>query len=81
MLTENIHSWEQPVQVELNGTTHDVLTPAQARNILLIEWPGEHTGLHKAASQACLAAMEGADPQTAWSAFVEAAAEAGILVG
>lgn len=64
----------------LNGIPHEVTGPAQARHILLVDWPAERTDLHKIASDVCLAAMEGANPEPSWLAFLEAAIEAGIFL-
>lgn len=72
--------WKRPVTIMLSGVRNEVAGPVQARHILLVDWPAERTDKHKIASDICLAAMEGADPESAWLAFMEAAIEAGIFV-
>ena len=79
-MLDTVHTWAQPVTIRLDGVEHVVSSPVQARHVLLVEWPGERTDKHKAASQACLAAMEGANPEPAWTAFIDATIEAGIFV-
>lgn len=79
-MLDTIHAWERPITIKLNGEAVVVSTPAQARNILLMEWPVERDDKHKIASDTCLSAMEGAAPEPAWMAFMEAAIEAGIFV-
>ena len=79
-MLDTIHTWSRPVVVRIGEENLSVLAPAQARNLLLMEWPGERTDKHKIASDMCLAAMEGADPEPAWLAFLEAAIEAEIFV-
>jgi hypothetical protein len=80
VMLDAVHTWERPITIKLGGENVVVTTPAQARNILLIEWPAERTALHKIASDHCLEAMEGADGEPAWMAFMEAAIEAGVFV-
>lgn len=77
-MNDGMHQWARPLSVTIAGHAHPVTGPAEARNILLMDWPGERTDLHKKASMSCLDAMEGADPEVAWMAFMEAAIEAGI---
>ncbi len=79
-MLDTIHSWDRPITIRLGGDAVVVATPAQARNLLLMDWPGERGDKHKIASDLCLAAMEGASPEPAWLAFMEAAIEAGIFV-
>ena len=79
-MIDAVHTWERPITIKLGQKEVVVETPAQARNILLMEWPSEHTALHKIAKDHCLEAMEGADPEPAWMAFMEAAIEAGVFV-
>jgi hypothetical protein len=79
-MLDAIHTWERPITLTLNGETVVVQTPTQARNILLMDWPAERSDKHKIASELCLAAMEGADPEPSWLAFMEASIEAGIFV-
>lgn len=79
-MLDTIHAWDRPITVTLNGEQTVIGTPAQARNVLLMDWPAERGDKHKIASDLCLAAMEGASPQPAWLAFMEAAIEAGIFV-
>ena len=79
-MLDTIHAWDRPITLTLNGEPVVVTTPAQARNILLMDWPAERGDKHKIASETCLAAMEGAAPEPAWLAFMEAAIEAGIYV-
>lgn len=74
------NKWKRPITITLAGRRVKVTGPVQARHILLVDWPGERTNTHKIASDTCLAAMEGADPEPAWMAFMEAAIEAGIFV-
>lgn len=76
----DMHQWDRSVTIRLAGKDHVVLGPAEARRILLLEWPVEPTGKHKIASDVCLAAMEGASPEPSWLAFMEAALEAGIFI-
>jgi hypothetical protein len=79
-MLDAVHTWERTITINLGGDDLVVSTPAQARNVLLMEWPAERTDLHKIASDHCLEAMEGADPEPAWLAFMEAAIEAGVFV-
>ena len=79
-MLDTIHTWDRPITITLNGEHLVVMGPAQARNILLLDWPTERTDKHKIASDVCLAAMEGADPEPAWLAFMEATIEAEIFV-
>ncbi len=79
-MLDAIHTWDRPITIKLGGENMVVSTPAQARNILLMEWPAEHTDKHKIAKDTCLTAMEGASPEPAWLAFMEASIEAGIFV-
>jgi hypothetical protein len=69
------------VMVEQRGNVADnVMTTAQAADILLHRWPGDPGAKkHLAARKACIAVREGlTDAQAARLAF-EAAAEANIL--
>lgn len=77
-MTHSKHEWARPLKVRIGDETTSITSAAVARDLLLIKWPGERTDLHKVASEACLAAMEGADPEVAWLAFLEVAVEAGI---
>lgn len=79
-MLDTIHAWERPVTIKLNGESVIVSTPAQARNVLLLDWPAERGDRHKIASELCLAAMEGASAEPAWLAFMEAAIEANVFV-
>ena len=79
-MLDTIHAFERPLTIKLNGENEIVTTPAQARNILLLQWPAERGDKHKIASSLCLEAMHGADAEPAWLAFMEAAIEAGIFV-
>lgn len=80
-MLDTIHTWERPLTIMLDGTPQAVTSPAEARHILLMDWPeAERSDKHKAASQACLAAIEGADPEVAWAAFLDVVVEAGIFV-
>jgi hypothetical protein len=79
-MIDAIHTWDRPLTVKINGEDLVVRNPTQARNLLLMEWPAERTDHHKIASDLCLSAMEGADPEPAWLAFMEAAIEAGVFV-
>jgi len=79
-MLDTIHTWARPITISLNDADLIVIGPAQARNILLLDWPAERGDKHKIASDVCLAAMEGADPEPAWLAFMEATIEAGIFV-
>ncbi|MFD2647447.1 DUF982 domain-containing protein [Devosia albogilva] len=79
-MLDSIHAFSRPITIRLNGETQTITTPVEARNILLMEWPGERGDKHKIASSLCLDAMEGADPEPAWLAFMEAAIEAEIFV-
>jgi hypothetical protein len=79
-MIDAVHTWERPITIKLGDKNVVVEAPAQARNILLMEWPGQRTNLHKIASDQCLTAMEGADPEPAWMAFMEVAIEAGVFV-
>lgn len=74
------NKWKRPITIMLAGRRVEVAGPVQARHILLVDWPAERTDKHKIASDVCLAAMEGADPEPAWVAFMEAAIEAGMFV-
>lgn len=66
--------------IALDEQTRIISGPAEARRILLLEWPAAPTDKHKAASDTCLAAMEGAAAQPSWVAFMNVAIEAGIFV-
>ncbi len=79
-MLDTIHAFSRPITIMLDGERQVVTTPVEARNILLMEWPGERGDKHKIASSLCLDAMEGADSEPAWLAFMEAAIEAGIFV-
>jgi hypothetical protein len=79
-MLDTVHTWDRPVTIKLEGVDHVVASPVQARHVLLVDWPAERTDKHKAASQACLAAIEGASAEVAWAAFLDAALEAGIFV-
>lgn len=74
------HLWDRPLTIKLDGNAQVISGPAEARRILLLEWPAEPTDKHKAASDACLSAMEGASAEPSWMAFMEVAIEAGIFV-
>lgn len=74
------HLWDRPLTIALDGQTRIVSGPAEARRILLLEWPADPTDKHKAASDTCLDAMEGAAAEPSWVAFMEVAIEAGIFV-
>lgn len=77
---ESMHTWERPLTIMLAGNEVVVVGPAQARNILLVEWSLERSEKHKIASDVCLAAMQGAGAEASWLAFMELAIEAGIFV-
>ena len=77
---DTVHTWKHPVTIKLGGAIHEVTGPGQARTILLQQWPAERTDLHKIASDACLAATEGANPEPSYLAFLETAIEAGIFL-
>lgn len=79
-MLDTVHTWERPITVKIGGEAITVTTPAQARGLLLMDWPAERTALHKIASDHCLEAMEGANPEPAWMAFMEAAIEVGVFV-
>lgn len=79
-MLDTIHTWDRPLIITLNGEALVVVAPAQARNILLLDWPGERGDKHKIASELCLAAMEGANPEPAYLAFMDATIEAGMFV-
>ncbi|KKB77154.1 hypothetical protein VW35_15660 [Devosia soli] len=79
-MLDTLHTWERPLTITLNGEPLVVVAPAQARNILLLDWPAERGDKHKIASDLCLAAMEGANPEPAYLAFMDATIEAGIFV-
>ena len=79
-MLDTIHAFSRPITIMLDGERQVVTTPVEARNILLMEWPGERGDKHKIACSLCLDAMEGADSEPAWLAFMEAAIEAGIFV-
>lgn len=79
-MLDTTNRWKRPVTIRLAGRRIDVGGPVQARHILLVDWPAERTDKHKIASDICLAAMEGADAEPAWVAFMEAAIEAKIFV-
>ena len=79
-MLDTIHAFSRPITIMLDGERQVVTTPVEARNILQMEWPGERGDKHKIASSLCLDAMEGADSEPAWLAFMEAAIEAGIFV-
>ena len=79
-MLDDVHTWQRPVTINLGSKDRVVQTPAQARNVLLMDWPAAPTDLHKIAKDHCLEAMEGADPEPAWLAFVEVAIEAGVFV-
>ncbi|GEM_PF-3106887 len=79
-MLDTIHAWEQPITVRIGEEQLVVRTPVQARNILLMDWTAERTDKHKIASDLCKAAMEGASPEPAWLAFMEATLEAGVFV-
>jgi hypothetical protein len=77
---ESLHTWDRPLTIVLAGDNVIVTGPAQARHILLVEWPLDRTDKHKIASDICLAAMQGAGSQASWLAFMELAIEARIFV-
>lgn len=79
-MLDTIHTWDRPITIKLNGEALIVMAPAQARNILLLDWPGERGDKHKIASELCLEAMEGANAEPAYLAFLEATIEADIFV-
>ena len=79
-MLETIHLWRRPLTVRFAGTDSVVTGPAEARRILLLDWPAEPTDKHKIASDVCLSAMEGAPAEPSWVAFMEAAIEARIFV-
>ena len=79
-MLDTIHTWDRPMTIRLNDEALVVVAPAQARNILLLDWPAERGDKHKIASDLCLAAMEGANPEPAYLAFMDATIEAGIFV-
>jgi hypothetical protein len=79
-MLDAIHTWDRPITVNIGREQLVVRTPIQARHVLLMDWPAERTDKHKIASELCLAATEGASPETAWVAFMDAALEAGIFV-
>ncbi|SMQ75921.1 Protein of unknown function [Devosia lucknowensis] len=79
-MLDAIHTWERPITVRSADELLVIRTPTQARNFLLMDWPGDRTDKHKIASELCLAAMEGASVETAWVAFMDAALEAGLFV-
>ena len=79
-MLDTIHTWDRPITITLNEEALVVVAPAQARNILLLDWPAERGDKHKIASDLCLAAMQGANPEPAYLAFMEATIEAGIFV-
>ncbi|KKB08253.1 DUF982 domain-containing protein [Devosia chinhatensis] len=79
-MLDAIHTWDNPVIISLGGEQVIVRTPAQARNVLLLDWPAERSDKHKIASGLCKAAMEGDDPGPSYWAFIEATLEAGIFV-
>ena len=79
-MLDTLHAWDRPITITLGGEDIVITTPAQARNVLLMDWPAERGDKHKIASDLCLTAMEGASPEPAWLAFMEAAIEAEIFV-
>ncbi len=69
------------VSVGIVGDIHHVSSARQAVALLTQHWPDAGTPKHRAARLACLAAVNGdRPPDTARTAFVEAAREARILV-
>jgi hypothetical protein len=79
-MLDAVHTWEHPVTIRLGGVDHSIAAPVQASHILFVEWPVDRTDKHKAASQACKAAMEGASPEVARAAFIDATIEAGLFI-
>lgn len=75
--------WNKPVTVMLGpaNVTYVVNNTLMAARILLEQWPVEGGTAHRAARIACIAAMNGGDPEKARVAFEAAAREAGILLG
>ena len=76
--------FETPVRVALGKSGNTIYTVdrvAQAADILLNRWPTPTGKKHAAARKACLGVFHGLrEVQHARKAFVEAAAEADILV-
>ncbi len=69
------------VSVGIVGDIHHISSARQAVALLTQHWPGAGTPKHRAARQACLAAVQGDKlPEAARAAFLEAAREARILV-
>lgn len=81
-MLDEVHLWAMPVKVRIaaDGSETAIDHAARARHALLIEWPAAHTALHKAACDACLAAMQGNSADTARMAFIEAAIEADVFI-
>jgi hypothetical protein len=79
-MLDGAHTWSRPVIIKVNGAERMIEAPAEASRVLYVEWPGDRTAKHKAACEAVKAAMEGADPEVAWVAFIEACIERGLLI-
>jgi len=79
-MLDTIHTWDNPVTIVLDGKELTITAPVHASHVLFVDWPAPRTDKHKIACQTCNAAMEGADPQVAWLAFIEATIEADIFV-
>jgi hypothetical protein len=65
------------------GQLRNVGSVTEAAECLVAsDWPRPHGAQHRAASRACLRALAGEiSPEAARRAFMEAAREAGILIG
>lgn len=75
--------WDEPVTIETLtlGRYQSVSSTAEAARILLEEWPVDQGEAYLAAKAACLAVLAGeATPASARTAFLAAAAEAGVFV-
>jgi hypothetical protein len=75
--------FQQPVVISLDqGEPIAVRNTRQATDLLLTQWPARRGPRHRDAVDACLKVLDGhRSTVDARNAFIEAAEEAGILVG
>jgi hypothetical protein len=71
-----------PVRIAIGNVLYDVASARQAIDVLVNKWPSQRGPKYREARKACVAALEGKRSTImARSAFLDAAREAGILVG
>lgn len=75
--------WETPITYEedARGGFRTIRSTEQAARALLTKWPADHGREYSKAKRIFLAVMEGKKkPAAARSAFIKAAAEAGVFI-